>query len=369
MSLISRYVALRLFGFWLLCLSVTLGLVLLGDSFDNLNLFLSGWEGLLEWLRDLLIIMPATLKILLPLTLLFAVRLTHNAFLRTHEWYPMQGAGLSLFRLYTLMWPVLLLVSLLGVLNQNQLSAWVDSRQQGSVDKVRHHIWQLHDSDVIYVRKILFEEALAQGVFVLHGIANSGRTPRISHFKELYQVDGLWQTTQQAKHYTPLISRQTDNADLRQTDNADLRQTDKVSQIAAEIVLPQKALNIIFEKTYVNLQTLGLIGLWQEIRQNRRQEKNSNLYWLGFHQELALMVAPFLLGWLALMIVNPSPKRIRTTDMLFVLLIGILFYFGQEIFFLLGKLEKLHFLVAAWGTNGAVLLASILLGLVIKKIN
>ena len=347
MSLISRYVALRFFGFWLLCLFALLGLVLLSESFNHINLLVSGFEGQVFLLRQVIGTLPQAIELMLLMAVLLAVRLTHNAFLRTNEWHTMRGAGLSTFRLYTSLWPVLLLTSLLGHLNQNQFGNWVASVQQNQTKENRNHVWQLHESDIVYVRKMLLKKELAQGVLVLHNIASSKHKLQMLYFEELQKSQGQWQLTKKTSPQLPHSN---------------------LNNATAFTKLPKEALDIILSQKHISTRTLSLNELWHNIRQSAQQNTDPRLYWLELSQEFALLASPFLLAWFALTIVSSPPRHTRTTvDLIMMLLVGVAFFLGQEILWLLGQSGKLAIPLATWGMNILLLLLSFSSKLNLKK--
>ncbi len=345
MGLIPRYIALRLLGFWLFCLGSLFGLVLLSESLSDLNLLLAGLEAQLFLLRKVISMLPRSMEIMLPLSVLLAVRFTHNAFLRTHEWHTMQGAGLSLFRLYMAMWPILLFAGVLGHINQNHFGGWALSIKPHQVRDLQRHVWELGGTDAVYVRRVLPVEALLQDVLVLRGIVTPGGPFALDHFAELHQENGIWLANEQASAAERIES--TNQGWRREA--ADLAEA------------PTEVLNTILSQRHISIHHLTFGALLQSMQQTYQKKLNTHHHWLELHQEFALLAAPFFLGWLALTVINPSPRQAGGTfDLMLVLIIGVIFVLGQEILWLLGQSNALNPLFAAWGMNGLVLLASIL---------
>lgn len=349
MKILSWYIAKDYLRYWVLTLVGLIVFVQVANLFGNLDDVFTSTDRLLAFLDESLRALPTIFDILLPMTVLLATVFTFSTLSRSSELVAMRAAGMGTLRQLLPIFAVLVAIAALDYVNQNYFQRWVED--SASMDEhgteIRH--WRSFDGRVVFVRRVDYER---RRVFGLHVLNWSTDPYRLTRYRSAARAEPL-----PAPAGTPPEWR------LRRVVTREAKDGRWPLQEKRWVDLPTAALPNFFVRSGPDAHHLPLFDLSGKIRQLENDPRRVELYVLEWYQNIAAMLAPFVLVWFGAPLAQGHHRRGRASGEIMVSILGGLAYMiATEIFFTLGKGGVLGPIAATFTVNavflvlGAVLL-------------
>jgi len=337
MTILSRYLVRDFLKYLAYCVTALLGLVLLANLLSRLEAVFSSWEGFLDFADEVIRSIPAILEQLLPMAVLLATMFTFNALSRSSELLAMKTAGVGSSRMIRPILLVLIPIAALAYWNQNYLHR---ALHPGPGDQLAANAggsqWRAWGDRVYYLRRVDPARNRLTDMRMYRWNEERFRLAEIGAFARGHRTDSHWVF---------------EDGTVRRADNGGW-----VLEERSRWEVPVDEFPDVFRPVEVDARHLPLTELSREIHHLEKQGRRTGPFVLEWHQKLAA------LGGLFLMVLVGAPlsqfhfRRGKVSgEVVLSILAGVVFWLGNEIFFVLGKGEFLPPVVSAWGVNGAYL--------------
>ncbi len=334
MSILARYIAKDFFWYWVACLVSVLLLIIVAALLGDIDEAFKSWQKFVRFWHETVKSLPNIVEILLPVTVLLATMFTFAGYSRSSELVAMKTAGMGRTRLMLPLVAVVVMVSALAYVNQNYLYRWLNDTEEARALKEQHQ-WRSLNNAIVYLGRI---DSAANRV--TNATLFSWQDSPF-HFTEVNSLPGGGRSAEQRWDFQDVMARE------KQADSWKVTRVPVKEYQGAEF--PD-----VFRPLELDAHHLPLLDLYQEIRQRESQASPQvEVYTLEWYRKLGILTAP------AVMVLIGTPLSLfhfrrgrASAEVMVILVVGLVFMIGSEIFFILGKGGFLPALLSATGMNG-----------------
>ena len=340
MKILSQYVVKDFLKNLVYCLFALVGLMVVGNLFGNLDNIFSSWHAFLLFLKSTAKSLPKMFEILLHFSVLLATVLTFNRLSRSSELVAMKAAGLGMVQFVAPLLIVLIPISAFSYYNQNYLHPKLNSVTD--VQKELFYTWTARGNQLYFFNRIY---------------------PNTQTIRHGYQF--LW--NESPLRLTQVFSFRTGKF---QNEKWNLRRITKQEKIGDHWNFSktprgertEQDFPNILQATNIDAHHTPFLELYGVIRQYEKQDEEVVIFLLEWYQKTAALFAPFLMVLVGAPLAQFNIRRGKVSgELMITILLGVIFWIGNEIFLIFGKSGTIPPYAAAWGANLLFLAVGIML--------
>ena len=170
MKLIDRYILREWFKAFLLTLSAIIGVIIVGDMFDDLGDLLESGASFWNVVNFYIYLVPSFFPVIIPISLLISLLFVLGNFHRNNEIVALQASGVGLLKITRSLWAAGLVLTLLLVFMNANVIPWSVERTKKIEQKIAFAKEKdvRPDEEVGLIRQLVFDNEAQGRLWYIH---------------------------------------------------------------------------------------------------------------------------------------------------------------------------------------------------------
>ncbi len=332
MKIISKYIAQEFIKYFTLLLAAFVTIIIIGNLFSRLGNVFSGIEQFLQFLKEITLLLPVLLELILPMTVLLATIATFSSLNRTSEIVAMRTAGMSFFQLAHPILGVALLIAGFSYVNQNYFYTWLQELwSPGKTTETLSALWEVDNENIYYLGSRSLPPLIKE-ITIFNWTLSPYRLLQRTVIETGEQQKDSWyfgNVSQRRFHPEKIVFEE---------------KTDVVTKL-------QDFPLISFDPP-INPHHYPLWSLYQLSKRRQQAGHDATQHWVEFHQKIAAPFALLIMVLIGLALSLSHSRQGKAAEgMALSFLFGVLFWITNQIFLAVGSAGAISPFLAAWLTN------------------
>ncbi|MBF0238575.1 MAG: LptF/LptG family permease [SAR324 cluster bacterium] len=333
MKILSRYIAVEYFRFFLLLLIAFTLITLIGNLFSQISDAFDDWAHFREFLKETALMLPSLIELITPMSVLIATIATFSALSRTSEIVAMRAAGVGFIQLAT---PILIMTSMISIYTygvQHYAYNWMWERwHSDTMSESFVPLWKIGIDQTVYYFGKRYPDQTVEAVTFFRWQANPYRIIEQSSMDKGNMASDKWVFEK--------ISQKMITGDRLKIADLDSWETSLKQLPSVPFTAPWPAHNQPFFTLYQNIMEL------------QKEGQDVNGHWVEWYQKTAYPVSLFIMALIGIALSATHARRGGASESIAIsCLLGIFFWIFNQIFLAIGSAGVVIPIIAAWTTN------------------